>query len=234
MHGIYFSVKNDSEGFRLSVNPEKVEVVNKGNGEVYDIAKLGNVNIPKSVELKEFSVESFFPAQDYHFLVAEFLEPAYYIEKYEKWQEEKLPVRYIYVNGSFAINEIVTIENFTFDESFGTSDVNFSLSLKKYVPFGPKKMIVVKKPKPKPVAKAETKPLAKAKSTVLKKATPPRQNAKQTPQTYSLIKGDSLWKVAQKYLGNGNRYGEIAKLNGIKASDYKKLPIGLKVKLPPK
>lgn len=236
MHGIYFSVKNDSEGFRLPLNPEKVEVVNKGNGDVYDIAKLGNVNVPKSVELKEFLVESFFPVQNYHFLVAEFLEPAFYIDKFEKWQEENLPVRYIYVNGSFAINEMVTIENFTFDESFGSADVNFSLSLKKYVPFGPKKMVVVKKPSPKSVAKDQTKPATKPKSkaAVVKKATPPRQNEKKTPQTYSLIKGDSLWKVAQKFLGDGNRYGEIAKLNGIKASDYKKLPIGLKVKLPPK
>lgn len=230
MHGIYFSVNNDSEGFRLPVNPEKVEVSNKGNGESYDIAKLGNINIPKSVELKEFSIETFFPAQAYHFLVADFLEPAYYIGKFEKWMEEKLPVRYIYVNGSFTINELVTIESFVYDESYGSGDVNFSLSLKKYVQFGPQKMAVAKKPEVKSATGA--KPAAKP--TVTKKTTPPRQNKKVEPKTYSLVKGDSLWKIAQKQYGDGNRYKEIQKLNGIKDSDLRKLPIGLKVKLPPK
>ncbi|UAW07798.1 peptidoglycan-binding domain-containing protein [Psychrobacillus phage PVJ1] len=228
MRGIYFSVNNDKEGFRLPHNPETVSVSIKGDGEGFKIAKLGSVNIPKDVELEEFSLESFFPTQNYYFLVAEFREPSYYIEKFTKWQKEKLPVRYIYVEGSFAINELVTIEKFDYDETGGDSDVNFKLSLKKYVPFGPKKM-EVKKP-PATSAKSTTKP----KPAVVKKAAPPRQNSKPQPQTYSLVKGDSLWKVAQKHLGSGNRFGEIAKLNGIKESDYRKLPIGLKLKLPPK
>lgn len=224
MHGIYLSVKNDTEGFRLPNNPENVEVSIKGDGEGFKIAKLGSINIPKDVELAEFSLESFFPAQSYHFLVAEKFEPEYYIEKLKRWQKEKLPVRYIYVDGSFAINELTTIESFTYGEAFGSGDVNFKLTLKKHVPFGPKKMEVKK-----PTVKSPT-----AKAKVVKKNTPPRQNTKPQPQTYSLVKGDSLWKVAQKHLGGGNRFEEIAKLNGIKPSQYRKLPIGLKLKLPPK
>ncbi|KQL37123.1 LysM peptidoglycan-binding domain-containing protein [Psychrobacillus sp. FJAT-21963] len=224
--GIYLSVKNDSEGFRLPVNPEEVEVVIKGDGEGFKIAKLGSINIPKDVELEEFPLESFFPAQDYHFLVAEFREPIFYIEKLKRWQKQKLPVRYIFVEGSFTINEMTTIESFTYKETFGSEDVPFKLSLKKYVPFGPKKM-EIKKPK-------AVKGVTTNKPAVVKKNTPPRQNSKPQPQTYSLVKGDSLWKVAQKFLDNGNRFDEIAKLNGIKASDYRKLPIGLKLKLPAK
>lgn len=228
MQGIYLSVKNDTEGFRLPHNPESVNVSIKGDSEGFKIAKLGSVNIPKDIELEEFSLESFFPSQNYYFLVAEYQEPSYYIEKIKKWQVEKTPVRYIYVEGSFAINELVTIERFEYDETGGDSDVNFKLSLKKFVPFGPKKM-EVKTPTPTPTAKP-----TEAKPVVVKKETPPRQNAKPQPQTYSLVAGDSLWKVAQKYLGSGNRYGEIAKLNGIKESDFRKLPIGLKLKLPAK
>lgn len=220
--GIYLSVKNDSEGFRLPVNPEDVEVGIKGDGEGFKISKLGSINIPKDVELDEYPLESFFPAQNYHFLDAEFNEPIFYIEKLSRWQKEKLPVRYIYVNGSFTINEMTTIENFTYKESFGSEDVPFKLSLKKYVSFGPKKMVVKK-----PTAAAP-------KAAVVKKNAPPRQNAKAQPKTYSMVAGDSLWKIAQKQLGNANRYGEIAKLNGIKESQYRKLPIGLKLKLPAK
>ncbi|MBG9657815.1 LysM peptidoglycan-binding domain-containing protein [Cytobacillus firmus] len=231
MRGIYFSVKNDTEGFRLPVNPATVNVKNAGDGESFKIAKLGSVNVPKDVELKEFDIESFFPAQPYHFLETDFREPTFYIEKLEKWMADKEPVRYIYVDGSFAINELVTIESFEYDESFGTADVNYTLALKKYVPFAPKKLKVAK-PKPPETQTAQTtqKP---AQKPAVKKETPPPQNKKTVPQTYSLVKGDSLWKVAQKYTGNGNNYPELAKLNGIKPSQYRKLPIGLKLKIPP-
>ncbi|MFJ8099410.1 LysM peptidoglycan-binding domain-containing protein [Lysinibacillus sp. NPDC096212] len=226
MRGIYFSAKNDSEGFRLPVNPADVNVKNAGDGETFKISKLGSVNVPKDVELKEFDFECFFPGQNYHFLETSFREPSFYIEKLEKWMREKEPVRYIYADGSFSINELVTIESFPYKESYGSSDVDYTLALKKYVPFAPKKLKVAQ---PKPATNASTDNPKQA----VKKDVPPPQNQKTVPQTYTLVKGDSLWKVAQKYTGNGNNYLELAKLNGIKPSQYRKLPIGLKLKIPP-
>lgn len=224
MHGIYFSANNDKEGFRLPVNPEKVGAVSSGDGESFSISRLGNVNIPKDVKLETYTIETFFPSQEYSFLVASFREPEYYISMIKKWQSSKLPVRYMYVNGSFTINELVTIEEFNYDETGGSKDVNFSLSLKKYVAYGPNKMKVIKvqtAASPSPVK-------------VLKKNTPPRQNKKEELKTYSLKSGDTLWTVAQKHLGSGSRYLEIQKLNGIKDSQLRSLPVGLKVKLPKK
>ena len=225
MHGITFSAKNDSEIFRLPVNPERVNVKMEGDGETFKIAKLGSVNIPKDVELKEFDIESFFPAQPYHFLETDFREPYFYIEKLERWMEQKEPIRYIYVNGSFTINELVTIESFQYDESFGSGDVNFSISLKKFVPFAPKKLTVSNKT-------TTNKEVAAPQVIAVKKQAPPRQNQPTVPKTYTLIKGDSLWKVAQKYTGNGNNYKELQQLNGISDSQLRKLPIGLKLKIP--
>lgn len=225
MRGIYFSANNDMEGFRLPINPSEVNVKINGEGEMFKIAKLGTVNIPKDVDLKEFDLESYFPAQPTHHLETEFIEPSFYIEKIEKWMIDKIPVRYIYVNGSFTINELVTIENFVYDESYGTSDVNYSLALKKYVSFSPKRM-VIEKPKAGTVSAA-------AAPTAIKKEAPSRQNQKTTPQTYTLIRGDSLWKVAKKFTGNGNKYPELQQLNGIKDGQLRKLPVGLKLRIPP-
>jgi nucleoid-associated protein YgaU len=224
-HGIYFSANNDKEGFRLPINPEKVNVSVAGDGEKFSIAKTGKVNIPKDVELEEFSLQSYFPSDVSHYSVTVFREPQYYIDSLKRWQKNKMPVRYIYVDGSFTINELVTIEKFEYDETGGSADVNFTLSLLKFVTFSPQKMVVVKKVKASATSKGKQ---------VVKKATPPRQNTKTQPKTYSLLKGDSLWKVAQKFLGNGARFREIAKLNGIKDSQFNSLPIGLKLKLPPK
>lgn len=220
-HGIYFSANNDQEGFQLPINPEKVSVSIAGDGEKFSIAKIGKVNIPKDVQLEGFELASYFPSGDSHYSSTVYREPQYYIDTIKKWQKNKMPVRYIYVDGSFSINELVTIEKFDYDETGGSADVNFSLSLLKYVSFSPQKMTVVKN-------------TATAKTQVVKKTTPARQNTKPQPKTYSLIKGDSLWKVAQKELGSGNRFPEIQKLNGIKDSQLRSLPIGLKLKLPSK
>ncbi|MDQ0412729.1 LysM peptidoglycan-binding domain-containing protein [Mesobacillus stamsii] len=220
-NGIYLSINNDTEGFRLPVNPEKIEVTMKGSGEEFKIAKLGSVNVPKDVELQEFTIESFLPGQKYAFSTSGQQQPKFYIDKIKKWHEERTSVRYIYANGAFTINLLTTIEEFTYDEQFGSNDVNFSLHLKQYKPFGIQKMKIKKSP-------STNKPVA------VKKKTPPRQNPKPRYKTYSLVKGDSLWKVAEKFLGSGTRYPEIAKLNNIKKSDYRRLPIGLKIKLPPK
>lgn len=227
MHGIYLSAKNGSEGFRVPINPEKIEVVGSGNGEVFAISKLGNINVPKDVDLDEFQFSSFFPTQDYSFAVAPLLPPSFYLDTINKWRAEKETPRLMYVNGSFAINELVTIESFKYDETAGSEDVNYSFTLMKYVPFSPKKMTVVK-------AKGSSAANApNAGKAVVKKEAPARQDSKPVPKTYSLVKGDSLWKIAQKYTGNGSNYRELQKLNGIKDSQLRKLPIGLKVKIPP-
>ncbi len=34
-------------------------------------------------------------------------------------------------------------------------------------------------------------------------------------ETYTVVKGDSLWGIANKKLGNGERYPEIKALNGL-------------------
>lgn len=218
-HGIYFSANSDKDGFRLPINPEIVTVTATGDGEQFTIAKVGTVNVPKDAKLDEFSIESYFPAMPTHYSTTDFRKPEFYINWLRKWKDSKQPIRYIYDGGSFPINELVTIEEFVYDESSGSGDVKFTLELLKYVPFAPAKLKVVKKG---------------GKSTAVKKPTTPRQNSKPAPKTYTLVKGDNLWKLAKRFLGSGTRYREIANLNKIKDSQFRRLPIGLKVKIPPK
>ncbi|MFE5159632.1 N-acetylmuramoyl-L-alanine amidase [Streptomyces sp. NPDC056697] len=51
-----------------------------------------------------------------------------------------------------------------------------------------------------------------------------------TGGTYTVGKGDTLWSIAASKLGDGNRYREIAKLNGLKDADA--ITPGQKLKLP--
>jgi LysM repeat protein len=54
---------------------------------------------------------------------------------------------------------------------------------------------------------------------------------KPTSRTYTVKKGDSLWRIAHIYLGNGARYPEIRELNGLKLDA---IYVGQVLKLPMK
>lgn len=49
---------------------------------------------------------------------------------------------------------------------------------------------------------------------------------------YSVVAGDSLWKIAVKKYGNGYKWTEIAKANNIDQKNYGNLEVGQKLKLP--
>lgn len=48
---------------------------------------------------------------------------------------------------------------------------------------------------------------------------------------HTVVKGNSLWAISRKYLGNGNRYKEIMKLNGLTTTT---IHVGQKLKIPEK
>ena len=50
-----------------------------------------------------------------------------------------------------------------------------------------------------------------------------------TYRVHTVVTGDSLWKIAQKYLGDGNRYPEIKSLNGLTSNT---IYSGWKLKIP--
>lgn len=53
--------------------------------------------------------------------------------------------------------------------------------------------------------------------------------AEESYRVHIVVHGDTLWAIAQKYLGKGNRYTEIVKLNGLKSNV---IYSGMKLKIP--
>jgi Tfp pilus assembly protein FimV len=68
-------------------------------------------------------------------------------------------------------------------------------------------------------------------------ASPPpqdRPDAQETPQDepYVVRKGDTLWRIAAKQLGDGRRYKEIVELNSGVISNENSLAVGTRLTLP--
>jgi len=65
-------------------------------------------------------------------------------------------------------------------------------------------------------------------------------NASTIPQgppplrTHRIVDGDTLVRLAERFLGDGNRYEEIYALNQSQLPDANLLPIGVEIKIPPR
>ncbi|WP_068773458.1 LysM peptidoglycan-binding domain-containing protein [Paenibacillus sp. FJAT-26967] len=218
-YGIYLSFNNQENGFRLPVNPEEIEVSGGVEGKSYNLVKGGEINIPKDPQLTEISFSSFFPAVRYPFVVdTVLLEPFRYVQLIESWMATRRPMRFVFVGSNFDINLAATISSFTWKEAAGSpGDIEFDMTLKKYVFYAARRVIVKTNSSGEQVQAAEQ---------------PKRQDEKQTPKTYTLKAGDSLWKVAKTVLGDESRFKEIQKFNGFTDAQLKKLRIGTVIKLP--
>ena len=113
-YGIYLSVDDGAQGFRLPVNPPESEVEIPGQGRAYRIISVGEINMIQMPSLSEISFESFFPAQRYPFVVGEeLLEPSSYVEMIDEWRSQKKIIRLIVTDGTVDINMLASIEDFT-------------------------------------------------------------------------------------------------------------------------
>lgn len=226
-YSIALSYNNNAEAIEFPVLPEKIEVSENGSSKSYDISKLGEINVIKNQKLREISFDSIFPAIWYpgaNVTERELFIPSHYIvEKINKWRSYKKPMRLVMTGSTMNINIPVSIEKFVWSEEGGAvGDIRFQISFKEYRFYAAKKI------------KVDKKTTTSGEKTVImnKNQSPPRPDTRVQPKTYKLVAGDNLWKVAKKFLGDGSKYKQIQKLNGIKDSELRKLPIGKVIKLP--
>ncbi|MFC6546142.1 LysM peptidoglycan-binding domain-containing protein [Cohnella cellulosilytica] len=126
---------------------------------------------------------------------------------------------FCFTGDTFDFNEAVSIESFDWKEAAGSSgDIEYSITLKKYVFYSAQRVTV--------------KTAATGGSKQIVKAAKPRADEREKPKTYALRAGDTLWKVAKSVLGNGDRWREIQKLNGLTDAQLKTLAVGKVLKLP--
>lgn len=200
------------DGVALPVTPSKLEKKIENQNKTINLINEGEINILKDAGLTEITFEAAIPHVKYPYAIYPdgFKTADFYLDKFEQLKNSKKPFQFICSRVSpskkllFYTNIKVSLEDYTIkeDASFG-QELVVSVKLKKYRNYGTKLVNVktqqqattatVQKPRP-----AETAPKLK---------------------TYTVKQGDTLWAIAKKYLGDGNRYTEIYNLNKNKISN---------------
>lgn len=84
-----------------------------------------------------------------------------------------------------------------------------------------------------PIGSSGVSMLAKLKTVTSEKVSAWKETFnKPRNSEYVVMAGDSLWRIAQQKLGNGNRYHEIIRLNNSVIDDVEELKVGMRLKLP--
>lgn len=197
------------DGVALPVTPSKIQMKIKNQNKTINLINDGEVNILKKAGLTDISFTAMIPHVKFPFAFypGGFKEASFYVDKLERLKVENKPFQFIcsrtLPGGKllFDTNLKVSLEEYSIDEdaSEGQS-LEVSIKLKQYKDYGTKKVIIT------PNADAAVATVEKTRST----ETAPSAKA------YTVKSGDTLWAICKKQLGNGSKYPQVAKLNGIK------------------
>lgn len=198
------------DGEQLPVAPPSMTMQINNKNETVVLINEGEVNILKKPGLTDIEFEVLLPNVKYPFAVYPngFLPAAHFLDKFEhlkvKQKSFQLIVNRMRPSGDllFDTNITVSLEDYDIQEDAENGfDVIVALRFKQYKPFGNKKL--------------ETKKNSEGKTEVKKVENRSTTN-KAKVEPYTVKKGDNLWTICKKFLGNPMKYPEIAKLNNIK------------------
>jgi LysM repeat protein len=187
---------------RLPVPPSKLSIKINGNNQTMTLINEGEINILKMAGLSDISFTVLLPNVKYPFARYDggYKSASFFIDELERLKTGRSSFQFI-------VSRITPAGKVLFDTNIKVSledykirgfDITVEITLKQYKNYGTK-TIEIKQPT-----------LKKTTATVEQKrpvSNPPAQ------KTYTVIRGDTLWNISQKQLGNGNRFREIYKLN---------------------
>ena len=203
---IWFKTKD--KAIRLPVVPNEFERVIPANYETNNVIGLGDVATFSGNGLAQISFSSFFPNHEYSFnAYSNVLKPYDMVSHFKDWKNKGTVVRVILTGTD--INQEMYITNFSYSEKDGTGDVYYSMDLLEYRPIS---IPVINETSSNNNTQNASRPT--------NNNTNNQNNTSSTQKTHKVVKGDSLWAIAQKYYGKGSLYPKIKEAN---KSKYKSL-----------
>lgn len=214
----------------LPVPPSKIQFTVNNKNETIMLMNEGEVNIIKPAGLTTIKFDVLLPLFTYYpfamYKDKKFLTANYFMSVFEKLKTEKTIFQFIISRWKYVpystkatkkenvmkTNLTVTLEDYTITEDHSDApDITVSLELKQFIKYG-----------------TVTKEIDKETNTVKKTLKSVNAN-KKIPNTYTVKKGDTLWGIAKKLLGDGAKCWNLAKLNQI--SNPNRIRVGQVLKI---
>lgn len=176
----------------LPVTPAKFTWRHPNRIETVRLDQLGEINLPGGARMGQCTLEEvLLPAQLYPFCVpGARADPWGYLYDLEVWSDKGTRLRWI-VSGT-SVNASVLIEEVTQGERDGTNDLYLTITLRQW-----------------------RRPEAPVLAVSGGGAETPRDagTGAGSARTYTVVKGDCLWSIAEKFYGSGTDYKRLAAAN---------------------
>lgn len=202
-----FYLKNDDVQVLLPVTPSQLITKKGNNNRTINILNMGEINLIHNGVLDEISFSLLLPGQDWNFVQKEdgFKLPLYFLNFLAKCKESTKPTSLIIfrcmIDGTqiFSTNRDLVLEEYTVNEKAGDfGDFWVDTRWKAYR-----------------TAKSTVYQVVSDGDSVVMVEDGSNRDSKDSPTTYVVQEGDSLWSIARSQLNDGNRYQEIATKNSI-------------------
>lgn len=193
---IYLTNIQSGDRITIPMNPEQIHVQSGTNFLSYAIINTGEIRIPSGETLRTINWSGKFPGmlRRRESYVNEWRDPKELISILNQWRIKGIKLKLLITETS--INYDVYIDTFEVEHKGTYGDCEYTIS------FVQAKNITV----------YTTKELNIAPNAMLNIKPSPRP-ALPPQKTYTVVSGDTLWGIAQRFLGSGARYPEIYNLN---------------------
>lgn len=209
----------------LPIPPQKIPIKYPGQNETVTLINGDEINMIRPPGLAEISLDAVIPQMSYPAAVwdGSVSDAEDFLSSLQDLKESGEPFEFIVLRdapgGSFDTNMDVVLEDYKVSDDVKEGfDLAVSITLKEYRHYGTRVMNFSIIPEEEVPAAAE----------------PEGQREGEPPpaSSYTVVKGDSLWKIAKKLLGDGNRWQEIYSLNRDKISNPNRIYPGQVLTIP--
>ncbi|MFV3014098.1 LysM peptidoglycan-binding domain-containing protein [Clostridium botulinum] len=196
---VYLRNEKEKTTFQFPVNPiDNITVNRTKKYDTADIVDYGEVDLSdKGKKIKELSFLTLLPKEyDTYCRYRNIPKPAEAIGKLEKWMEQEEPLRLIITD--FGFNDLVIISNVSEEERAGeTGDKYITISFRTH-----RDLKIQTLAPPKTTSTVKTVALNNNRATT-----------KSNSKIYVVKQGDSLWKIAKWWYGDGSKWNVIYQKN---------------------
>lgn len=189
------------EGLELNIPvlPAKLNVSSPGKNEKLTVLETGEILVLRKKGLRTVSWDSFFPANSAPYTTGQVKDPVSIVKAIQKARDAQKPIRFLITGTDLDCNIRMGVDSFDYEERSGElGDFYYSIKLVEWKDYSPKRIILP--------------PVMKATATT-KEPERAGKPAAASAKTHTVVKGDSMWAISQKFYGNGSRYPEIYKAN---------------------